>query len=75
MMSTAQTIASQEETIQDITRRLVAFYQPVRIYLFGSARRAAIVDQTVISTSALSYPMKHPQRGSALEHLTARWPL
>jgi len=38
-MLTAQTSASQEEIIQDITRRLVAFYRPVKIYLFGSAAR------------------------------------
>jgi predicted nucleotidyltransferase len=38
-MSTAQTIASQEEAIRDITRRLVAFYHPVKIYLFGSVAR------------------------------------
>jgi UTP:GlnB (protein PII) uridylyltransferase len=39
LMSTAQTSASQEEIIQEITRRLVAFYQPVKIYLFGSVAR------------------------------------
>lgn len=38
-MTTAETIAAQEETIQEITRRLVAFYSPVRIYLFGSVAR------------------------------------
>jgi hypothetical protein len=40
-MSAAQTIASQEEAIQDITRRLVAFYRPVKIYRcwFPRARR------------------------------------
>ena len=30
---------TREEAIQEITRRLVEFYQPVRIYLFGSVAR------------------------------------
>ena len=30
---------TQEEAIQEITRRLIAYYQPERIYLFGSAAR------------------------------------
>ena len=30
---------SREEAIAEITRKLVDFYQPVRIYLFGSAAR------------------------------------
>jgi predicted nucleotidyltransferase len=38
-MSAAQNTASQEETIQEITHRLIEFYQPVKIYLFGSAAR------------------------------------
>lgn len=29
----------QEEAIQEIARRLVEFYQPVKIYLFGSVAR------------------------------------
>ena len=29
----------QNEAIQEITRRLVEFYHPVKIYLFGSAAR------------------------------------
>ena len=29
----------RDEAIREITRRLVEFYQPVRIYLFGSAAR------------------------------------
>jgi predicted nucleotidyltransferase len=28
-----------QETIREITRRLIEFYRPVRIYLFGSAAR------------------------------------
>ena len=38
-MKTAEAIAAQEETIKEITCRLVAFYSPVRIYLFGSVAR------------------------------------
>ena len=34
-----QTHLSKQETITEITRRLVEFYQPVRIYLFGSTAR------------------------------------
>ncbi len=30
---------TRQETIDAITRRLIDFYQPVRIYLFGSAAR------------------------------------
>ena len=30
----------RQETIDEVTRRLVEFYRPVRIYLFGSAARA-----------------------------------
>ncbi|MBI1792207.1 MAG: nucleotidyltransferase domain-containing protein [Acidobacteria bacterium] len=30
---------TREEAITEITRRLVEYYQPVRIYLFGSAAR------------------------------------
>jgi uncharacterized protein len=30
---------TKQETIAEITRRLVDFYQPVRIYLFGSEAR------------------------------------
>lgn len=29
----------EDATIQEITRRLVAFYNPVKIYLFGSVAR------------------------------------
>jgi predicted nucleotidyltransferase len=32
-------IMTKQETIEEITRRLVEFYQPVRIYLFGSQAR------------------------------------
>ena len=34
-----QTHLSKQEVITEITRRLVEFYQPVRIYLFGSVAR------------------------------------
>ena len=34
-----QTQLSKQETIDEITRRLVEFYRPVRIYLFGSEAR------------------------------------
>ena len=30
---------TKQETIEEITRRLVEFYHPVRIYLFGSEAR------------------------------------
>lgn len=30
---------TRQETIDEITRRLVEFYRPVRLYLFGSAAR------------------------------------
>ena len=30
---------SKQEAIEEITRRLVEFYRPVRIYLFGSEAR------------------------------------
>jgi uncharacterized protein len=30
---------TKEETIQEITQRLIEFYRPVRVYLFGSAAR------------------------------------
>ena len=30
---------TREEAIQEITRKLVEFYRPVRIYLFGSVAR------------------------------------
>jgi len=33
---------TKQETIDEITRRLVEFYQPVRIYLFGSEARGGI---------------------------------
>jgi predicted nucleotidyltransferase len=32
-------VMTKQETIEEITRRLVEFYQPVRIYLFGSTAR------------------------------------
>ena len=32
-------MSANERTIQEITRRLVDFYRPVRVYLFGSAAR------------------------------------
>ena len=32
-------VMTKQETIDEITRRLVEFYQPVRLYLFGSAAR------------------------------------
>lgn len=32
-------VMTRQETIEEITRRLVEFYQPVRIYLFGSEAR------------------------------------
>jgi predicted nucleotidyltransferase len=31
---------SRDETIQELLRRLVEFYQPERVYLFGSAARS-----------------------------------
>ena len=34
-----QTQRTKQEAIAEITRRLVQFYQPVRIYLFGSTAR------------------------------------
>ena len=33
------TMFANEQTIQEITRRLVDFYRPVRVYLFGSVAR------------------------------------
>lgn len=30
---------TKQETVEEITRRLVEFYQPIRIYLFGSEAR------------------------------------
>ena len=30
---------TRQEAIQEVTRRLVEFYQPVRVYLFGSEAR------------------------------------
>jgi predicted nucleotidyltransferase len=30
---------TRQDTIEEVTRRLVEFYQPVRIYLFGSEAR------------------------------------
>lgn len=30
---------TKEDTIDEITRRLIEFYQPVRVYLFGSEAR------------------------------------
>ena len=30
---------TKQEAIEEITRRLVEFYRPVRVYLFGSAAR------------------------------------
>jgi predicted nucleotidyltransferase len=32
-------VADRQQTIEEITRRLVDFYHPVRIYLFGSEAR------------------------------------
>lgn len=32
-------VMTKQETIEEVTRRLVEFYQPVRIYLFGSEAR------------------------------------
>lgn len=32
-------MVAQQEEIEEITRRLVEFYRPVKIYLFGSAAR------------------------------------
>jgi predicted nucleotidyltransferase len=32
-------VMTRQETIDEITRRLVDFYRPVRIYLFGSEAR------------------------------------
>jgi predicted nucleotidyltransferase len=32
-------VMTKQETIEEITRRLVEFYRPVRIYLFGSEAR------------------------------------
>jgi predicted nucleotidyltransferase len=32
-------LEQQEQLIQEITRRLVDFYHPVRVYLFGSVAR------------------------------------
>ena len=32
-------VMTKQETIDEITQRLVEFYQPVRIYLFGSEAR------------------------------------
>jgi len=32
-------MVAQEQTVQEITRRLVEFYRPVRVYLFGSIAR------------------------------------
>jgi predicted nucleotidyltransferase len=32
-------VMTKQETIEEITRRLVDFYRPVRIYLFGSEAR------------------------------------
>jgi predicted nucleotidyltransferase len=34
-----QTRFSKQEAIEEITRRLVEFYRPIRIYLFGSGAR------------------------------------
>ena len=34
-----ETSGTRQETIQEITRRLVAYYCPLRVYLFGSAAR------------------------------------
>src|ERR1700683_4240887 len=34
-----QTQPTKQEVIEEMTRRLVAFYRPVRIYLFGSEAR------------------------------------
>ena len=34
-----QTQLSKQEVIEEMTRRLVDFYRPVRIYLFGSEAR------------------------------------
>ena len=34
-----QKMIAQEQTVREITRRLVAFYHPVKIYLFGSIAR------------------------------------
>jgi predicted nucleotidyltransferase len=32
-------VTTRQETIAEITRRLIDFYQPLRIYLFGSEAR------------------------------------
>jgi predicted nucleotidyltransferase len=32
-------VMTKQETIEEITRRLVEFYRPVRVYLFGSEAR------------------------------------
>lgn len=32
-------VMTKQETIEEITRRLVKFYHPVRLYLFGSEAR------------------------------------
>ncbi len=34
-----QAQVTKQELVEEITRRLVEFYQPVRVYLFGSAAR------------------------------------
>ena len=34
-----QATLTKQEVIEEMTRRLVAFYRPVRIYLFGSQAR------------------------------------
>ncbi len=32
-------VMTKEDTIKEITRRLIEFYQPARVYLFGSEAR------------------------------------
>jgi hypothetical protein len=41
---------STDETIQELVRRVAEFYQPERIYLFGSAARGAHVTASLPAT-------------------------
>ena len=43
---------TKQETIDEITRRLVDFYRPVRIYLFGSVARAGATRPALAGISA-----------------------
>jgi predicted nucleotidyltransferase len=47
-----QTQLTKQEVIEEMTRRLVEYYHPVRIYLFGSEARAKRA-RTAIWTSWL----------------------